>query len=363
VPSPAADWQRKVDAVDALFSADDSALPWRSQAGLGNGMLGGVISGSLLNMAGVFSGSVRASVPTALLSARLGSATAADPLTPRGALLDLREAIYSRRYSGRLPPPNGSCADHGVYGVEQRFYAHRAVPSLVVMEVDVTVPCGCQWGRNLTLVVSHDRPDTGGLGKQLPTVKFTNTSETLVKGASVSIGTTVHPEGGALPGKAAVLEVVTVATRVPAGIEVPSAQRCGNFSHRFLHVVRSSLNGTVDVLSAARVDYAKAMAARRYTVTTAAPRAPDGLRRAHVAAWAVLWRSGLEVGGRREAAVAANASLYAVLSSLRADWPYGCSPTGLYSTGWAGLAFWDCACMEQPWTLTSFSCGPVHFIV
>lgn len=133
----------------------------------------------------------------------------------------------------------------------------------------------------------------------------------------------------ALPWKGAVLQVAMIATPVPQTIEFPSSNQCGNFSRRYLHVVRSSLNGTQDVLSAAQSDYGIAMAAT-----------PDGLHHTHKVAWSELWRSGLEIGGRREAAVAVNSSLYLVLSSLRADWPFGCAPTGLYSNGWGGRAFW-----------------------
>ena len=94
--APPADWRAKVDAADALWSADDGALPFRSLAGLGNGMLGGLASGSRIYMAGVFSGALRASVATDLLSTRLsGSATA--PLTPLGALLDVQR-FHSRKH-------------------------------------------------------------------------------------------------------------------------------------------------------------------------------------------------------------------------------------------------------------------------
>ena len=60
---------------------------------------------------------------------------------------------------------------------------------------------------------------------------------------------------------------------------------------------------------------------------------PKALHAEHVAAWAALWRSGVEIGGRKEAAIAFNTSLYTVLSSLRADWPYSCCGSGLYSNG------------------------------
>lgn len=36
-----------------------------------------------------------------------------------------------------------------------------------------------------------------------------------------------------------------------------------------------------------------------------------------------------------------NASLYAIRSSIRADWPYGLSPGGLASNGYSGHTFWD----------------------
>lgn len=328
---PPADWQRKIDAADALFSADDNDLPWRSQAGIGNGMLGGTLSGSRLNMAGVFSGNVRASVATELLSSRLGTGPTHEPLEPSGALLDLREATYTRRYSASGPcsgrrAQSGCTQGTDIYSAEQRLYAHRLVPSILVMEVAVTVPCRGDHN-TLTLVMSHGHPINDTPHPPVPdTVKFINMS--VLDGARISVGTTVHAEGGALPGKAGVLQVAMVATILPSVLEFSG---CGNFSRRYLHVVRSSLNGSADVLSAAKADYATAIAAT-----------PGGLHRAHVLAWSELWRSGLEIGGRHETAVAINSSLYTVLSSLRSDWPYGCAPTGLYTSGWAGLAFCEC---------------------
>ena len=59
------------------------------------------------------------------------------------------------------------------------------------------------------------------------------------------------------------------------------------------------------------------------------PRAP-GLYASHAAAWSSLWQSGLELsGGRRDAAVAINASLYYLLSSVRHGAAVYLSPGGL----------------------------------
>jgi trehalose/maltose hydrolase-like predicted phosphorylase len=62
----------------------------------------------------------------------------------------------------------------------------------------------------------------------------------------------------------------------------------------------------------------------------------------HVDGWADIWQSGLEVEGDDSLAAAVNGSLYTLLSSLRADWPYGSSPGGLASAGYHGHIF--CAC-------------------
>jgi trehalose/maltose hydrolase-like predicted phosphorylase len=61
----------------------------------------------------------------------------------------------------------------------------------------------------------------------------------------------------------------------------------------------------------------------------------------HVAGWAEIWESGLEVEGDADLAAAINGSIYNILSSLRADWPYGSSPGGLASAGYHGHVFWD----------------------
>jgi trehalose/maltose hydrolase-like predicted phosphorylase len=46
----------------------------------------------------------------------------------------------------------------------------------------------------------------------------------------------------------------------------------------------------------------------------------------HSRGWAGIWENGLEVEGDVELATAINGSLYQILSSVRADWPYGTSP-------------------------------------
>jgi len=61
----------------------------------------------------------------------------------------------------------------------------------------------------------------------------------------------------------------------------------------------------------------------------------------HEGAWAELWKSGLEVKGRRDVAQAVNASIYYLLSSLREDTVHSLSPGGLASNAYNGHTFWD----------------------
>lgn len=60
----------------------------------------------------------------------------------------------------------------------------------------------------------------------------------------------------------------------------------------------------------------------------------------HIAGWADIWSSGVEVKGRPDVSVAVNTSLFAILSSVRDDWPYGLAPGGL-SNSYNGHSFWD----------------------
>jgi hypothetical protein len=83
----------------------------------------------------------------------------AAPGTPGPSALDIREATYYRR-SYIDPSPAGFCTNAttvscsnaaGRLWVEQRWYAHRSIPSLLVMEVQVRMRlievvwlCGCR---------------------------------------------------------------------------------------------------------------------------------------------------------------------------------------------------------------------------
>jgi hypothetical protein len=362
-----ADWQQKIAGADALYSADDR-LPWRSQAGLGNGLLGTAISSGLIHLSGVYSNSTRASLVTDYPSATLSG----PGLEPAGALLDIRSATYTRRQASTK---GGQCA----YTTEQRWYAHRARPSLFVMELDIASPCDCEWNEDLELQVGHNCTDgTEGCPTTSETLNITEKSRP--GSTTVAVGTTAFAEGQGRP-----LPVAVVRTTLPKTLRVPfsSRTRCENTSLRYVLAVRSSLsvpggaNASIKAVEEAATagiihtvltrhapySYVTRMYRALYTILTrhapysyailidygdAMAIANTTLHAQHVEAWGEIWQAGLEVGGRTEAAVAVNTSLYTVISSLRDDWPYSCCGTGLYSNGWDGHAFWDCEMWHEP---------------
>ena len=95
-------------------------------------------------------------------------------------------------------------------------------------------------------------------------------------------------------------------------------------------VLRSDLDA-VDPVSAAASDWARLNAL-----------GADVLLASHNAAWATLWdNGGIELEGNLTIAVAANSSLYAILSALRADVNYSTCPGGLATNSYSGHVFWD----------------------
>ena len=58
----------------------------------------------------------------------------------------------------------------------------------------------------------------------------------------------------------------------------------------------------------------------------------------HEAAMAALWASGVELAGNASFAANVNASVYDIVSSLRADWNWSTSPGGIATGGSVFLA-------------------------
>jgi trehalose/maltose hydrolase-like predicted phosphorylase len=64
------------------------------------------------------------------------------------------------------------------------------------------------------------------------------------------------------------------------------------------------------------------------------------LRELHIAEWAKLWTRGVTAQNHSDLNGAIKSSLYAILSSVRPDWPFGLAPGGLTNV-FNGHSFWD----------------------
>ena len=144
-----ASWASDIARSDKLWAQSDAAVGAEQMPIVGNGLLAMQVAGDSLFVAGLFNGKLtgngfgpchRAAIPSDV--GALASVPA--PGAPADAALDVRRAAYFRR-SFVDPSPacsaasNASCATTAQAArvwIEQRFFAHRSLPSVFVMEVE-----------------------------------------------------------------------------------------------------------------------------------------------------------------------------------------------------------------------------------
>jgi hypothetical protein len=97
----------------------------------------------------------------------------------------------------------------------------------------------------------------------------------------------------------------------------------------YIMVIHTSLDTPKDLLATTSRDWISATADSRT------------LWSSHQDAWKIIWSSGYEITGRIDVARAVNASIYAIMASVRPDWPYSLAPGGL-TQAYNGHSFWDC---------------------
>jgi len=164
---------------------------------------------------------------------------------------------------------------------------------------------------------------------------------------SVSCGETLIPETE----ETTVHSVCVASTLLPPSLVVSKSG--SGATHTFVTAIRTSLQGDVDatggvsaVSAAAETDY--------QTGVALASSGAGALAQPHTEAWAALWACGVELHGpRTDLGMAVNASIFAVLSSVRADWPYGLAPGGL-TNYYNGHSFWDTETWMYPPMLLLF---------
>lgn len=327
---PPPEWLPPINAGDMLYSpAGDSALPSNHMPSIGNGRVATLLMADAIYAAGVFNGqgleygSHRARIPaTHAVSA---------PGLPGPAALNVREATYYRRSTivgggtACTAASTVSCVNTvggGNVTVEQRWYAHRALPSLLVMEVQVIAdasapPSGVEPYAMLLLA------NNAGL----PSADFNFTSAPQPEGTpfTVTIGWTQGtecPPGACGAVVTSLFGAAVLSTAMPATSVVPVPVADAHATLAFFTVIRTSVETfPADdslLVAAAAADYAAA----------AALAAAGTLHATHVAEWAsTVWTSGFSID-RKDVALAVNTSLYSIVSSLRNDVFESTSPGG-----------------------------------
>ena len=339
VVPPPPDWSPRIAASDMLYSSEDWSVPRSQLPMVGNGMLATQIMSDSIWVSGLFNGflssvSHRARIPAT-------SAVAA-PGNQSGAALDLREATYFRR-STIDPSPPGSCTAASTQScsnanaritVEQRWFAHRALPSVMVMEVQVLPDVAPGAARTPDRTAASDAADAPPYAMlRLVNAPGANSSDInfvaleVPPGADYSVanGSTVVAESSYSSLQAAC--VLTTDLPASGALLVPASSP---FDTAFYYtVIRTSVETPPsDLLAAVQADLAQAQALA----------AQGKLRSSHVAEWAeTVWTAGFATD-RPDVARVVNSSVYAIVSSFRNDRPFSSAPGGL-TAGYNGHSF------------------------
>jgi len=321
------DWVGGVKNANILFAAEEPTDPSR-MAYVGNGYVATVVGTDTQYAVGVFNGfnssSTRARIP----------ATTAISVTntwPIGSALDLESGVFYRRSQFQ------QCLACAVVQVEQRWYAHRVLPSLLVHEIHVNVtsrPASTNEVVQLSLTLATG-PDSKDI--DFSTVSSPIPGVTVWKGSvRAAEESTIQPQ-----------QVAVCFSNVPSSLSIKVN---GSFPQTFTYLtaIRTSLDSS-DIVNAACQDWKNGTELTKQ-------RPPNDLFHLHVFEWLQIWRAGIEIGGRLELARAVNSSLYYLLSSIRPvqtnkDFPigaYSLSPGSLSTDGYNGHSFWDAETWMYP---------------
>jgi hypothetical protein len=310
---------------------------------VGNGYLGGILgcfrednggegptaTAGVLHVGGVFNGentsSKRAEVP-GIFSLYPLAANGKD-VAFGGSALDLASGVFINR---TLVPGCGVGA-----AIEQRWYAHRSLRSLLVYEVELFQQEGTGASTGASAAAGGCAVLFGGCNadpsssSSMETTIVSKTPEGVVSSLSVT-----------LERETANTSVATVA-RVFQEPEATLQLGPAAPALRFIAALTTSLpeEGASAPAAAAAADDDPPAAADPLAAATAlfesARANASALRPLHAAAWAVLHATRIELAGAEgdetaaAVATAVNSSLFYLLSAARADWPFSTSPGGL----------------------------------
>lgn len=313
------DWKQEYLAGNLLYSSTLLAPETQLLPSVGNGYVSTVVLAPFQYLAGVFNGpqvslatpSHRAAIPATSGVLVSGVLEEDSNMTFEGMALDLQKAIVTLRVD----------FDEMVH-VEQRWFAHQTLRSILVLEISAKNLVN----RTLTLSLNQTF-NNNGIYTKSPDFNFTLVNTTSSSGALQAIvGNILVPENGTQ------VQVAVVFNAIPDTLSVMANTEQVFY---FISAFRSTLDSD-DPLTAAIQDYENAVSLA------------DTLRDTHIEAWESIWVSGIEVAGNLPLAQAINSSLYYILSSVRADWPWSLSPGGLSSEAYNGHTFWDAESWMYP---------------
>lgn len=274
-----------------------------------------------LKMQGVYNGynfaspSHRAQIPK--ISDVTILAPAGANITAQGCAINFRRGVYLNRTLVNSGMPG--CADGTV--IEQRMYAHRALRELFVFELRAFSAAGDAAWAGCTVPVAW------AISPTIPALNDTALVQTLAPGGpAIWSGTTLWPEEDGLPLRSLAVVFDAWAAAGPTSLTFSPAAP--------LLSVRAVLRSDLDVPAAATP--ADVAAAARATFEEYTAQAPAALLASHEAEMSTLWASGIELTGNASLAANVNASLYDIVSSLRADVNWSTSPGGLATGAYSG---------------------------
>jgi protein-glucosylgalactosylhydroxylysine glucosidase len=352
-----ASWLPRIAASNFLYAKDDATVNQNALPILANGFLATQFMSNSVYASLIYNGyltegpSHAARIPASLAVSIQGA-------TPCDGGLDLANATFYRR-SYIDPSPAGSCtldstvtcsnAASRVY-VEQRFYAHRLLSSVLVNEVEILTSDTVERDYGIRAAPSTH----AGSNDPLVMLQLTNNYCESNCVEDITFGAIALPDSfpfWILNGSTNIAETNTsglqAVTVLASWLGSPNSSDHSSLLAIYgagqttvhLNVIRTSVEtNSSDLISAVIDDFNNAVL---YVNN-------GTLLSSHIQEWQeMVWTSGIEIGGRPDVAVVANSSLFGIVSAIRTDRHGGISPSGLTS-GYNGHKFWDMETWMEP---------------
>jgi hypothetical protein len=341
VAAQPASWVPRIAGANMLYTPDDSSISSNNMPMIGNGMVATQLMSPNIFVASLYNGYL---TETPSHRARIPATNAVPaPGTTSDAAMDVEYATFYRR---SYVDPSANCTvnstqtctnANGRIWIEQRWYSHRMIGSVMVMEVEVLPVDRAASDYPEQKHLSATSSISTVAGQPFAMVQLVNNAG----GASSDIlfwpvdvpdvpysiinGSTYLAESNTSGLQGACVLTTNFPSNGMLVVDSP------NVTFPFLTVIRTTFETNSSALvTAAQADFATAMQL-----------ANNGtLHSTHVLEWLeTIWPSGYETD-RFDLARVVNSSLYAIISSIRNDRIDGICPGGLMA-GYNGHKFWD----------------------